>query len=123
VIWLTPFAIVLLLAVRTWPHVHRGPGWGWWLAWVTAYTLPHALILADPRMHLALVPLLTVAAMWTVAMADHWRAAERRARWKAWAGRGAQALLVTSWALDLAGDWERIVILFGPEGHKAHFDY
>ncbi|NPA26882.1 MAG: hypothetical protein GXO36_04725 [Chloroflexi bacterium] len=122
-IWLAPFVGLMLLAVRTWPHGHRGPGWGWWLAWVVAYTLPHALILADPRMHLALVPLLTVAAMWTVFMADQWRAAEARARWKAWAGRAAQLGLVLAWGLDLAGDWDRIVVLFGPEGYKAHFDY
>ncbi|NPA07192.1 MAG: hypothetical protein GXO54_07320, partial [Chloroflexi bacterium] len=102
-----------------------GPGWGWAIAYLLAYTLPHAFILADARMHLALVPFIATAAVWTVAYRDQWRAVEAtpQGRWKAWAGRAAQAGLLLSWGLDVWAHRERWRILLGPHGHEAHFDY
>ena len=124
-LWLMPFPVLLLFAVRTWAHFRRGPGWGWAIAYLLAYTLPHAFILADARMHLALVPFIATAAVWTVAYRDQWRAVEAtpQGRWKAWAGRAAQAGLLLFWGLDVWAHHERWRILLGPHGHEAHFDY
>ena len=124
-VWLTPFPVLMLLAARTWAHGPRGPGWAWAAAFALAYTLPHALILADPRMHLALVPLVAVAAVWTVAYRAQWRAVEAtpRGRWRAWAGWAAQAVLLAGWGAGLWAQRARWRVLLGPRGHEAHFDY
>ncbi len=125
VVWLSPFALLMMMAIRTWAHGRRGPGWAWALAFALAYTAPHALILADPRMHLALVPFLASAAAWTWAYREQWRAAEAApgGAWRRWAGRAAQALLLAAWGADLWAQRARWRVLLGPHGHEAHFDY
>ncbi len=124
-IWLLPFPLLMMGALRTWAHFRRGPGWGWAVAFGLAYTLPHALILADARMHLALIPFLAVAAAWTWALRPRWQAAERtpQGRWRAWAGRAATVFWAWIWLGQLLADAARLRILLGPHGHEAHFDY
>ncbi len=124
-VWVLPFPALALSAARTIAHPHGEPAWAWAAAFLAAYTLPHALILADPRMHLAVVPLLAVAAAWTWAQRAQWRAREQDPahRWRAWVGRGVQGLLLLGWGWALWNRRARWRVLLGPRGHEAHFDY
>jgi hypothetical protein len=87
------------------------------------YLLPHILLLAEDRFHLAIVPVLAVLAgnawhnrqeLWARALA------ERR--------KTALALLLVAflwlnWGMELWRDADKLALLFGPEGNVAGFAY
>lgn len=94
---------------------------------IFGYVAPHVPLLAEDRFHLTLVPFLAILAAqaWAggpVAVLRRWR----ESRW----GRVALLLaalaillLFTNWGLELFRDADKIRILFGPDGNKAHFPY
>lgn len=89
------------------------------------YALPHILILAEPRFHLALVPLLIP---YTV---HSWRNRTRALRllsrpWQRYTNVillciWLCAILVISW--HVSWHWETLVKIMGPEGHALHPSY
>jgi hypothetical protein len=91
------------------------------------YLLPHLLILSEDRFHLALLPFLAVAAaqFWS----QGWRSLS--VRWYgSRAGRIAVGLagvavlfLFLNWGLELIRDWDKLALLFGPNGNTTHFTY
>jgi hypothetical protein len=97
-----------------------------WLlaALITGYTLPHLLVIAEPRFHLALVPAMIPLA------AVGW--AERRALFTrllagrdlaVWALRLSPLLLLVLWIWGIGLHWDRLVVLLGPNGNHARWTY
>ncbi len=95
------------------------------LALVAGYSLPHLLIIAEPRFHLALVPVLMPFAVWGFA---HCREAMARLqnRWPSlstWSLRFGLLALVIFWIWGFALHWNRIVSALGPGGNTMRFFY
>jgi 4-amino-4-deoxy-L-arabinose transferase-like glycosyltransferase len=86
--------------------------------------LPHLLILAEPRFHLALVPLLApyAAAAWTQpGLAGRIRQG-LRGREPAWiAACAAGLVLLAIWVSHLHQEWPQLVAAMGPDGSRLHF--
>jgi len=83
------------------------------------YTGVHMLILAEPRFHVPLLP--AVAALAAYAFVDNpWR--ESRP-WQRAAALSLIALLLANWGLEIARDWDTLVQIFGPEGHRLYLPY
>ncbi len=83
------------------------------------YTSVHALIMAEPRFHLPLLPIVAVLAAYALVRLP-WREAHA---WQRWLALALVALLALNWGLELARDWETWVALFGPEGHRLNLPY
>lgn len=91
------------------------------------YILPHVLILAEDRFHLALVPYIAILAaqVWVNGFAP------LTVRWYE-SSRGkmivllailAALLLVTNWGFELIRDADKISQLLGPHGNQTFFPY
>ena len=79
----------------------------------------HMLILAEPRFHVPLVPILALLA--AAVMVDRpWSTARP---WQRVAAAVLIALLVANWAWEIARDWTTIAALFGPEGNRLGLGY
>jgi hypothetical protein len=79
----------------------------------------HMLILAEPRFHVPLVPILALLA--AAAMADRpWSTASH---WQRVAAGVLVLSLVANWVWEIARDWGIIVALFGPEGNRLGLGY
>jgi 4-amino-4-deoxy-L-arabinose transferase-like glycosyltransferase len=86
---------------------------------VAYYTAVHMLILAEPRFHVPLLPIVAILA--THACAEKpWR--ESRP-WQRWLAAALVALLLLNWGLEIARDWDTLVALFGPAGHQLGLSY
>jgi len=91
----------------------------------------HVLIMAEPRFHLALVPLLAVfAAQGGAALArarEHLRSSDeglrRSTRWRLTLALLVIALLLANWAYELSVDLDKLRLLFSPGGNLARFTY
>ncbi len=126
-ILLLPFVIISLsaalgLAYLRWKPEHVLLG-----LLLIGYTLPHVLILAEDRFHLALLPYLAILA------AQVWvnGSAPLHVRWyESWYGKLTVSLavfvlllLVVNWEVELIRDADKISQLLGPNGNQSHFPY
>lgn len=93
---------------------------------IIGYLLPHIFIMAEDRFHLALIPLLTIAAsnFWGIG----WKLIKDR--WKTKNGKIALAasimvsgLLSSNWFLELFRDRQMLSLLFGLNGNTTYFPY
>ena len=91
------------------------------------YIVPHLLIIAEDRFHLAIVPLLAILA------AQFWLG-DRLAIRQQWAKSNASKvglilafvailLLLSNWGLELWRDVDKLALLFGPNGNQTYFSY
>lgn len=83
-------------------------------------------ILAEPRFHLPLIPLLAAYAAhaWTApGIAARTLASLRRGGAPERLAATAALALVTLWALDLAAGWPRLAAVLAPGGHALGLDY
>lgn len=94
-----------------------------WLLLLLGYLIPHVLLLAAPRFHIAIVPALAVLAgfAWVEREALWRRARENK-------GRLAMALVLVAllwlnWGMELWRDADKLSLLFGPDGYRAGFPY
>ncbi|MBI5232534.1 MAG: glycosyltransferase family 39 protein [Coriobacteriales bacterium] len=92
-----------------------------------AYLVPHVLILAEDRFHLAVLPLLIVfaARFWDGGLAE-----TRAAFAHPGAGRVLAvlacvgvALLALNWGYELYRDADKLALIFGPNGNDAALPY
>ncbi len=126
-ILLLPFVIISLsasfgLAYLRWKPEHVLLG-----LLMVGYTLPHVLILAEDRFHLALVPYIAILAaqVWVNGFAPLY------VRWhESWNGKlivilaiSAILLLIVNWEVELIRDSAKISLLLGPYGNQSHFPY
>lgn len=101
-----------------------------WLAvaLVAGYAVPHLLVIAEPRFHLALVPvLLPFAALgWHERRQGRAFLLARRPTcrvWAVWPVRVALAALIGLWCWSLMMNLNKLVALLGPEGHHLYLPY
>lgn len=133
--WLT---VIYLALVLPWVGVgllaplgllvtpHRRAAW-LAVALVAGYTLPHLLVMAEPRFHLALVPVLLPFAVtgWcrrreAAACLLANRPAQLFRRWSVPVTLGTLAGL---WAWGLAMNLDRLTALLGPDGSHLYLAY
>lgn len=86
---------------------------------LTYYTGVHTLILAEPRFHLPLLPILAILAAYAL-FERPWR--ESRP-WQRGVALALIVLLLTNWVTEIARDWDILAQLFGPDGYKLHLSY
>jgi hypothetical protein len=127
VILLLPFVIVLVSAMFGLSLLRRDRKMILLLLLFAGYILPHVLILAEDRFHLALIPFFAILA------ANFWvnGAPGLSARWRE-SGFDklavslavvATILLLTNWGFELHRDADKIAALLGPDGNKTYFPY
>jgi 4-amino-4-deoxy-L-arabinose transferase-like glycosyltransferase len=91
----------------------------------------HVAIMAEPRFHLVMVPMLAVfaahgATIWSRVKSDFNSADEqlrRSTRWRVAAAAVIVVLLVANWSCELISDLDRLRLLFSPGGNAARFTY
>lgn len=127
VVFLLPFVLVAPAAVLGLGLLGKQPEEI--LVWVllATYSLPHVLILAEDRFHLALVPVFAILAArsWCGGwrdLAQRWRAS-RTGRWVVSAVLLAAVLLFVNWGMELNRDAARLSALSGHGGNQTHFPY
>jgi 4-amino-4-deoxy-L-arabinose transferase-like glycosyltransferase len=83
------------------------------------YTGVHMLIMSEPRFHAPLLPVIAVLA--TYAFVERpWRESRR---WQRGLAVSLIALMLVNWGLEVTRNWDVLVQLFGPEGHRLHMPY
>jgi hypothetical protein len=126
-ILLMPFIVVTISAALGLAVIPWRRGMTLSVLLFTGYLLPHVLILAEDRFHLALVPLFAIVAarFWTGGLgAISIRWSESRVGKVALMLAGlAVLLLFLNWGAELYHDADKIALLLGPNGNQAHFTY
>ncbi len=134
VVMVLPLVLVLPLSVLGWSSglfSSRTSGWirTWWLLTLLFlwYIGIHMLVMAEERFHLALVPML--AALLARGLTD-WASLRKGlllGRPRAVRLAAIVALLsllaFANWGFELAGNADRLALLFGPQGSTANFHY
>ncbi len=87
-----------------------------------AYILPHVLILAEDRFHLALIPYFAMLAAFAFSLIKE-RRLMKTAGGLIFIGAGLIVLLLLSWGLELIRDADKIITLLGPNGNVSYFPY
>ena len=90
------------------------------------YLIPHILILAEDRFHLALVPFLAIFAstFWAGGMTkiiEKWK--NRNGIFTIILALIILLLLIANWSLELYRDREMLIMLFGPKGNITYLPY
>ena len=79
----------------------------------------HMLILAEPRFHVPLIPLLALLAAYTVVDRP-WRRAHR---WQKVLAVALILVLMSVWGWEISQDWDLLTRVFGPQGHTIYLSY
>ncbi len=98
------------------------------LTFILYFTAVHALILAEDRYHLPLVPFLAVFAAQGVVSLTRVRntgmwAGKRAHLWRRVLAAVLIGLLVLNWGLELSRDAPKLAAMFGPNGNTVGTDY
>ncbi|MEX2144621.1 MAG: glycosyltransferase family 39 protein [Anaerolineales bacterium] len=122
-LFILPFPLLATLAALAIPFVRVNKERLLIYLLIGGYLLPHLLLVAEDRFHMALVPMLAVfsGAAW-VNRAQFWAAAKANRRLLAVALLLA-GLLLLNWGAELWRDADKLAILFGPGGNQAGFSY
>jgi hypothetical protein len=118
-----PFAIVCVLAAFGLPFVTWNKDRLLVLLLLAGYLLPHVLLLAEDRFHLALVPMLAVFAAHAWVSRGELKLAARKQPLKLALALLLVSLLCLNWVGELRRDASDLAILFGPEGNTSYFSY
>ena len=86
---------------------------------VVYYTGAHVLIMAEPRFHVPLLPVVAVLAAYAFT-ARPWR---RSRPWQRGVAIALVVLLLANWGLALVRDWHTLAALFGPDGTHLGLPY
>lgn len=120
-ILLLPFVCVSILAVFGFASLKwDSRTWLLFLLFLT-YILPHVLILAEDRFHLALIPFLAILAAYSIVLIGSGKL--QLSRIALTLSIALVALLFLNWGLELHRDADKITLLFGPDGNKTYFPY
>jgi len=118
-----PFVVLATLSVAALALMQSNANRWLVLLLIGGYLLPHVLILAEPRFHLTLVPLLAAFAGYTLADWPRLRQRAQTNRWRLVLALVLVALLWSNWGMELWRDADKLAALFGPEGWQAGFSY
>ncbi len=90
-----------------------------------AYLIPHIVIISEERFHLAIVPFLAIFAARGLMEGGQIKTivSNTRTQWKVVLAIVIVVLLFVNWGVEIGLDWKNIIILFGPEGNRAYFNY
>jgi len=88
-----------------------------------SYTIPHLLLIAEPRFHLTLVPVLAVFAGNAIMHLPELKQKISASRLKSILALALIIFLFLNWGLALTKDAEALKLLFGPDGYRAGFSY
>jgi 4-amino-4-deoxy-L-arabinose transferase-like glycosyltransferase len=126
VLFCLPFVIVSLSAVLGLVLTKWNNGTSLLLLIMGGYIVPHLLIIAEDRFHLALLPFFAILSAVFWSQGFHFV----KKRWMTPAGRWMLAiasvtmlLLITNWTLELVRDADKLMLLFGPSGNQTYFPY
>jgi 4-amino-4-deoxy-L-arabinose transferase-like glycosyltransferase len=89
------------------------------VALLATYTGMHMLIMAEARFHVPLLPIVGILAAYGLIERPY-RSSHPVQRWLVTLLIG---LCFANWALEIARDWDTLVALFGPEGHRLYLPY
>lgn len=90
------------------------------------YIFPHIMIQAEPRFHLMMVPFFSILAAYfwnSDILVIRKRFSTTAGRWAISVATVVVLLLLLNWGLELWRDADKLMLLFGPEGNRAHFPY
>lgn len=118
-----PFPIISTLAAAGLPFVRWDRERVLTLLLLGGYILPHILLMAEDRFHLAILPVLAVYAGHAWTQRRELAAAARRSLPRALAAALLVGLLWLNWGLELHRDSAKLAQLFGPDGNRAGFSY
>jgi hypothetical protein len=118
-----PFPAISSLAAVSLPFVRWSKERVLMLLFLAGYVLPHALLMAEDRFHLATLPVLAAFAGYAWAARGELWAAARRSSPRLLAAAVLLALLWLNWGLELHRDSAKLAKLFGPDGNRAGFSY
>jgi hypothetical protein len=94
---------------------------------MATYILPHVLLLAEDRFHLTIVPFLAIfaARLWDGGIGELKHLFRLSFSGKALVLMATLVVLLLffNWGRELAGDMDKLLILFGPEGNRSGFPY
>lgn len=96
------------------------------VALVLGYIAPHIAILAEPRFHLTLVPMLVPFAVWAWGERGQiLRGLQARTPASAglWTGAGLAGLVLAAILAGIGLHWDTLVALLGPGGHQLGLSY
>ena len=124
-VFLLPFVLLMTFAVQgltvqewTTPRILIG-------VVLFVYFAPHLMLLAEPRFHLTIVPLLAIFAAyaWVERKQIALEMNQPGHRWKQALAVILIILLLLNWGAELWLDADTIRLLFGPEGNKLYLNY
>ena len=94
---------------------------------LVAYIIPHILLLAEDRFHLAILPFIAILAArcWEGGVRELKQiySATSKGKWLIIVASIAVFLLFFNWGRELILDYDKLVLLFGPTGNRAGFPY
>lgn len=119
---LLPFVFLSVFAVLGFAATESSPRRFLISLLLWTYILPHVLILAEDRFHLALIPFFAVFSAHAVTLLR-----EQKLRMQIGRALGFAMviilLLLFNWGLELVRDADKIAALLGPGGNTLHFPY
>ncbi|MEX1071424.1 MAG: glycosyltransferase family 39 protein [Anaerolineales bacterium] len=122
-LFVLPFPFIISLAALGLPFIEWNKQRFLLLLLIGAYLLPHLILIAEERFHLAILPILAVLAGYAWSERVQIIAAARAQRPKLALAFVLMGLLWLNWSLELWRDAGRLAILFGPDGNQAGFPY
>ncbi len=120
-ILLLPFVFVAVFAVFGGASLKRTPQAVLLALLFFAYILPHVLILAEDRFHLALLPYFAILAAYAGELVSRRSLHFDKLKWVI--SFVLVALLLLNWGLELNRDADKIAILLSPDGNTSWFPY
>jgi 4-amino-4-deoxy-L-arabinose transferase-like glycosyltransferase len=91
---------------------------------LVSYILPHILIIAEDRFHLALIPFLAILAARGVSILSHQTTDMKKAeKWRWGIAATLIALLLYNWLFEVYADRQKLLLLLSPGGHTLGFPY
>jgi hypothetical protein len=90
---------------------------------IGGYLLPHLILIAEERFHMALMPMFAVMAGFAWHTRKEIWAAAKANQLQFSAAAVLVALLWLNWGGELWRDLDKLAILFGPDGNRAGFSY
>lgn len=114
-----PWVIVLTFATLAIIHRWKKASTVLVVMLIVGYTIPHLLILAEPRFHLALVPLLLPYAVYGLLHARSFTSSSR----EKWIMRASIGVLALFWIWGLAMNLGKLIDAMGPGGNTLYLPY
>jgi 4-amino-4-deoxy-L-arabinose transferase-like glycosyltransferase len=125
IVFLSPFVVLALLGIGGIPFLRKKSEIIIALLFLGVYLFPHLIIIAEPRFHLAIVPVLACMAARTLNKRQ-----EILVRMRSKSDRIVTIIavilvlsLLLGWTAELFLDIDKLRILFGPDGNLAAFPY